>query len=396
MTSQQQKNDSSRIIENSIRHKISRDYDIIEKIGVGSFGVVKKAKHKETGKVVAIKSCRKDKCAKEDIQNEVEILRKVSGHPHICNLIDCYESKNRVNFVMDLIDGEELFERILEIEHYSEKDASYLMKQICIMVEYLHSKNIVHRDLKPENLLFSHKKSNELKLIDFGVATFIKDNELISSGIVGSRTYMAPEIQNYKPYGKACDMFSLGVIMYILLCGYPPFDYEEGITELDFPSPDWDDISQEAKDIILNLLSPEPSFRYTASELKELKWIKGDDVSNVELKRTIQSLSEFNTLIKVKSSLPLRANQLSIFSAFGVMKSDFDKKEDHYEGLESKLNKHVEKTIEDFRNLTSIMKEITLKCKNEKKNKKLLKLMGEMKSLTKQFTDISEDFLSNM
>jgi serine/threonine protein kinase len=174
-----------------------------------------------------------------------------------------------LDIIMELITGGELFDKIVEIEHYSEADAANLMKQIADAVQICHDKNVVHRDLKPENLLFEDPQSNKLKLIDFGVAEVLEPGKSLK-GIVGSRTYMAPEVAANVPYGKpvgtlsnpqlrkvdvsdrfcrarAIDMYSAGIIMYILLCGFPPFDPEQGIVELEYPSPEWDDVSQTAK-----------------------------------------------------------------------------------------------------------------------------------------------------
>jgi serine/threonine protein kinase len=138
--------------------------------GLGAFGVVKKAKSKKTGLHVAIKCCKKAAVNPKEIQAEVRVMRMVQDHPGIVKMEGVYESKNRVNIVMELITGGELFDKIVELEHYSESDAAALIKQIAVSVEYCHKKNIVHRDLKPENLLFQDEESKILKLIDFGVA----------------------------------------------------------------------------------------------------------------------------------------------------------------------------------------------------------------------------------
>lgn len=162
-------------------------------------------------------------------------------------------------------------------------------------MNYLHKKGIVHRDLKPENLLFEDETAKNLKLCDFGLADYHKDGEIMYS-IVGSPTYMAPEIMTGKGYVKSVDMYSIGVIMYILLCGYPPFEPEEGIIELEFPSPEWDAISQDVKDVITLLLESDPSKRPTAEQLLAHPWVSGVKVSDKLLTGTIKTMKMYNTV----------------------------------------------------------------------------------------------------
>jgi serine/threonine protein kinase len=303
----------------SIKRSISKDFEILERLGNGAFGVVKRAKNIKTGEIIAIKSLKKAACKPKELQDEVRILRLVNDHPGIVKLRGVYESKNRVNILMELITGGELFDKIVEIESYSETDAAGLIKQISAAVEHCHHNGIIHRDLKPENLLFESDSSNVLKLIDFGVAYSLPPSGLVTSGLVGSRTYMAPEIQKGQPYGKPCDMYSIGVILYIILCGYPPFDPDEGIYELDFPEDDWQDVSTTAKEIIVNLLSDDPNARYTASQLKNLDWTQGRNTSKKELRKTVKSMGKFNTYRKVKTTqMGTRTKRVSVFGTFGL------------------------------------------------------------------------------
>lgn len=193
------------------------------------------------------------------------------------------------------VTGGELFDKIVEYEYYTEKDAADLVYQITSIVKYLHDKKITHRDLKPENLLFEDESAKKLKLCDFGLAEKFVDGKLMFD-IVGSPTYMAPEIMENKGYDKSVDMYSIGVIMYILLCGYPPFEPEEGIIELEFPSPEWDNISQSVKDVITLLLDNDSKKRLTAEELLKHPWVSGDQVSKRSLMGTIKTMKMYNTV----------------------------------------------------------------------------------------------------
>lgn len=183
----------------------------------------------------------------------------------------------------------------MEYEFYSEKDAAELVYQILSVVKYLHARGIVHRDLKPENLLFEDETAKRLKLCDFGLAEKIKENEIMYN-VVGSPTYMAPEITTGNGYGKPVDMYSIGVIMYILLCGYPPFEPEEGIIDLEFPSPEWDSIQDSVKKLISLLLDKDPSKRPTAEQCLQHPWISGDQASRKALVGTVRLLDTYNTI----------------------------------------------------------------------------------------------------
>lgn len=196
---------------------------------------------------------------------------------------------------MNSVRGGELFDKIVEYEFYSEKDAAELVYQIVAVVKYLHNKGIVHRDLKPENLLFEDETAKRLKLCDFGLAEKIKEGEIMYN-VVGSPTYMAPEITLGTGYGKPVDMYSIGVIMYILLCGYPPFEPEEGIIDLEFPSPEWDSIADSVKKLISLLLEKDPSKRPTAEQVLQHPWISGDAASRKALVGTVRTMATYNTI----------------------------------------------------------------------------------------------------
>ncbi|CAD5114420.1 DgyrCDS3553 [Dimorphilus gyrociliatus] len=191
---------------------------------------------------------------KEDaLENEITVLRKLK-HPNIVQLLDVYEDKKSVYLVMELVTGGELFDRIVEKGSYTERDASNLIRQVLEAVDFMHSTGIVHRDLKPENLLYENKtEESKIMISDFGLSRF-EDSGCMATAC-GTPGYVAPEVLAQRPYGKEVDVWSIGVIAYILLCGYPPF-YDENDAELfrqilkaeyEFDAPYWDEISDSGK-----------------------------------------------------------------------------------------------------------------------------------------------------
>ena len=257
-------------------------------LGHGHYGVVRKCMHRETKEWLAIKSIRKSKVGKvEVLRREIDILKEVD-HPNIIKLIEIHEDDKYLHLITELCTGGELFDRIIAKTqsaegHFSEKDAAHLIGCILDAIRYCHDeKQIVHRDLKPENFLFKTKdEESPVKIIDFGLS---RHDDTVNHGImktkVGTPYYVAPEVLR-REYTKSCDIWSIGVITYILLCGYPPFygDSDNQIFDsvrtgrFDFPSPDWDNISNAAKDFICCLLRKDPSLRLTASEALAHKWI---------------------------------------------------------------------------------------------------------------------------
>jgi len=216
-------------------------------------------------------------------------MKKVN-HPNILKLYEVFVEEESFYLVMELVPGKELFERIIDRGQYSERHASNIIHQIVSAVDYLHSNGIAHRDLKPENLLSSGDDENEvIKIIDFGLSKKFGDEQLVTS--VGSPGYVAPEVLTETSYDKSVDMWSVGVILYILLCGFPPF-FADTSTELfkriidvkyDFDDPAWDDVSEAPKEIIRKLLVKDPSQRMTASQLAEHPWVKGIGVAERQL-----------------------------------------------------------------------------------------------------------------
>jgi len=258
-------------------------YEVTKTIlGKGNFSEVKEGIARGSNVHVAIKIVDKNyvKHKPEMLRNEVEILLKIE-HPNIIKLLDLFDTPEKLYLVMEIVTGGELFDRIVEREQYSESDAKEVMRQLLNAIEYIHSKDIVHRDLKPENLLLEdNSHDTNIKLTDFGLSK-IFDAEYMKTAC-GTPGYVAPEILNATGYGSAVDMWSAGVILYILLCGYPPF-YNDNDAKLFesimaanyyFHSPYWDNISKEAKDVIRALLVVDPAERLTAAQTKEMEWFK--------------------------------------------------------------------------------------------------------------------------
>uniref|UniRef100_A0A7N8X3T8 Calcium/calmodulin-dependent protein kinase 1Db n=1 Tax=Mastacembelus armatus TaxID=205130 RepID=A0A7N8X3T8_9TELE len=251
----------------------------------GAFSEVVMAREKATGKMVAIKCIPKKalKGKETSIENEIAVLRKIK-HENIVALEDIYESSNHLYLIMQLVSGGELFDRIVEKGFYTEMDASRLIRQVLDAVNYLHSMGIVHRDLKPENLLyFSPHDESKIMISDFGLSKMEGTGDVMATAC-GTPGYVAPEVLAQKPYSKAVDCWSIGVIAYILLCGYPPF-YDENDSKLfeqilkadyEFDAPYWDDISDSAKDFISCLMEKDPEKRFTCDQALQHPWIAGD------------------------------------------------------------------------------------------------------------------------
>ncbi|KAL6060960.1 calcium calmodulin-dependent protein kinase type 1G [Balamuthia mandrillaris] len=280
-------------------------YKFGKEIGKGGFSVVYKATKKSTGEKFAIKRIQKDEEGVdiELLKREIYIMKKVN-HPNILKLFEVYEDEDYFFLVLELVEGLELFDKIVDRGNYSESDAANIVRQILEAVKYLHEEGIVHRDLKPENLLSAGDGENEVvKVADFGFAKNFGEEKLVTS--CGSPGYVAPEVLTEDSYTNAVDMWSVGVIVYILLSGYPPF-YDESppkifkkITEAkyDFDDPVWEDISDLAKDLIKKLLVKDPEERLTASKCLKHPWIAGQ-AEDRDVKGSLIRLQEYNEVRK--------------------------------------------------------------------------------------------------
>ncbi|NXX51845.1 DCLK3 kinase, partial [Tricholaema leucomelas] len=266
------------------RAEVEKYYEIGRTIGDGNFAVVKECRHCGSDQIYAMKIVDKSKLkGKEDMmESEILIIRSLS-HPNIVSLIEVYETEAEIYLILEYVPGGDLFDAIIESVKFTEHDAAVMITDLCEALVYIHSKNIVHRDLKPENLLVQHNadKSTTLKLADFGLAKLVTKPIFT---VCGTPTYVAPEILAEKGYGLEVDMWAAGVILYILLCGFPPFRSQERDQEelfqiiqlghYEFLSPYWDNISAAAKDLITRLLIVDPQKRYTARQVLQHPWIR--------------------------------------------------------------------------------------------------------------------------
>ncbi|KAL8210487.1 hypothetical protein R6Q57_004924 [Mikania cordata] len=300
-------------------------YTIDRKLGHGQFGTTSTCISKKNGKQYACKSILKRKLVTEDdvedVRREVEIMHHLSGHPNVVSIEGAYEDAYEVHLVMELCGGGELFERIAQKGHFSEQKAADLVRTIASVIEACHSLGVMHRDLKPENFLFVDKdEDSPLKAIDFGLSVFFKPGETFTD-VVGSPYYVAPEVLQ-KHYGSQIDIWSAGVILYILLSGVPPFLGETEIDvfreilegDIDFSFDPWPVISSSAKDLIKKMLLRDQSRRITAHEILRHPWISVDGVApNKPLDHAVLTrLTQFSAMNKLKKmALKVIASKLS-------------------------------------------------------------------------------------
>ncbi|KAB2050341.1 hypothetical protein ES319_A13G239000v1 [Gossypium barbadense] len=266
---------------------VKATYTVGKELGCGQFGITHLCTHKTTGEQFACKTIAKRKLSSkedvEDVRREVQIMHHLTGQPNIVELKGAYEDKHAVHLVMELCGGGELFDRIIAKGHYTERAAASLLRTIMQIVHTFHSMGVIHRDLKPENFLLLGKEENSpLKVTDFGLSVFFKPDEIFKD-IVGSAYYIAPEVLKRK-YGPEADIWSVGVMLYILLSGVPPFwaESENGIfnaiikSHVDFSGKPWPSISHQAKDLVKRMLNPDPKRRLTAAQVLSHPWIKED------------------------------------------------------------------------------------------------------------------------
>ncbi|XP_016183439.1 calcium-dependent protein kinase 1 [Arachis ipaensis] len=288
-------------------------FSLGRKLGQGQFGTTFLCVEKATGQEFACKSIAKRKLVTdedvEDVRREIQIMHHLSGHPNVISIKGAYEDAIAVYVVMELCAGGELFDRIIQRGHYTERKAADLIRTIVGVVEACHSLGVMHRDLKPENFLFVNQHEDALlKTIDFGLSVFFKPGDIFND-VVGSPYYVAPEVLR-KRYGPEADVWSAGVILYILLSGVPPFwaENEQGIFEqvlrgdLDFSSDPWPAISESAKDLVRKMLVRDPRRRMTAHQVLCHPWIQVDGVApDKPLDSAVLSrLKQFSAMNKLK------------------------------------------------------------------------------------------------
>uniref|UniRef100_A0A4W4EJ95 calcium/calmodulin-dependent protein kinase n=1 Tax=Electrophorus electricus TaxID=8005 RepID=A0A4W4EJ95_ELEEL len=293
--------------------RFTEEYQLFEELGKGAFSVVRRCVKVLSGQEYAAKIINTKKLSARDHQKldrEARICRLLK-HPNIVRLHDSISEEGHHYLIFDLVTGGELFEDIVAREYYSEADASHCIQQILEAVLHCHQMGVVHRDLKPENLLLASKsKGAAVKLADFGLAIEVEGEQQAWFGFAGTPGYLSPEVLRKDPYGKAVDLWACGVILYILLVGYPPF-WDEDQHRLyqqikagayDFPSPEWDTVTPEAKDLINKMLTINPAKRITAAEALKHPWIshRSTVASCMHRQETVECLKKFNARRKLK------------------------------------------------------------------------------------------------
>lgn len=270
--------------------KLAKHYVILGKLGTGNFAVVRKVRRKCDKKFFAAKIIKKKNLKQEELNNlhgEVRVLKKLR-HPNINSLVETFDTKHHLYMVLELLRGEELFTSIVQKKFYSEREAANVIRQVARACQYMHARGVIHRDFKPENLVFLDEKNSQICVTDFGLAKFVNLEGGALKKACGTPNYVSPEMLHQREYDSQIDMWSIGVILYILLCGFPPFSHQnkrelyklikKGVYS--FPRPYWDTVSEEAKDCVRKLLCTDPTVRLNATRLLGHDWISGKILSS--------------------------------------------------------------------------------------------------------------------
>ncbi|XP_016092575.1 calcium/calmodulin-dependent protein kinase type II subunit beta isoform X4 [Sinocyclocheilus grahami] len=296
--------------------RFTDEYQLYEELGKGAFSVVRRCVKLCTGQEYAAKIINTKKLSARDhqkLEREARICRLLK-HSNIVRLHDSISEEGFHYLLFDLVTGGELFEDIVAREYYSEADASHCIQQILEAVLHCHQMGVVHRDLKPENLLLASKcKNAAVKLADFGLAIEVQGDQQAWFGFAGTPGYLSPEVLRKEAYGKPVDIWACGVILYILLVGYPPF-WDEDQHKLyqqikagayDFPSPEWDTVTPDAKNLINQMLTINPAKRITAQEALKHPWVcqRSTVASMMHRQETVECLKKFNARRKLKGAI---------------------------------------------------------------------------------------------
>ncbi|XP_078095584.1 calcium/calmodulin-dependent protein kinase type II delta chain isoform X38 [Mustelus asterias] len=332
--------------------RFSDEYQLYEELGKGAFSIVRRCVKLSTGQEYAAKIINTKKLSARDhqkLEREARICRLLK-HSNIVRLHDSISEEGFHYLVFDLVTGGELFEDIVAREYYSEADASHCIHQILDSVNHIHQHDIVHRDLKPENLLLASKcKGAAVKLADFGLAIEVQGEQQAWFGFAGTPGYLSPEVLRKEAYGKPVDIWACGVILYILLVGYPPF-WDEDQHKLyqqikagayDFPSPEWDTVTPEAKNLINQMLTINPAKRITATEALKHPWVcqRSTVASMMHRQETVECLKKFNARRKLKGAILTTMLATRNFSA---AKSLLNKKADGVKESSDSSNTTIE------------------------------------------------------
>ncbi|XP_074881862.1 calcium/calmodulin-dependent protein kinase type II subunit gamma isoform X11 [Buteo buteo] len=356
--------------------RFTDEYQLYEELGKGAFSVVRRCVKKSSSQEYAAKIINTKKLSAraefepvwmpdvvtatsrasvllqlrnhQKLEREARICRLLK-HPNIVRLHDSISEEGFHYLVFDLVTGGELFEDIVAREYYSEADASHCIHQILESVNHIHQHDIVHRDLKPENLLLASKcKGAAVKLADFGLAIEVQGEQQAWFGFAGTPGYLSPEVLRKDPYGKPVDIWACGVILYILLVGYPPF-WDEDQHKLyqqikagayDFPSPEWDTVTPEAKNLINQMLTINPAKRITADQALKHPWVcqRSTVASMMHRQETVECLRKFNARRKLKGAI---LTTMLVSRNFSAAKSLLNKKSDGVKKRKSSSSVHL-------------------------------------------------------
>ncbi|XP_041957704.1 calcium/calmodulin-dependent protein kinase type II delta chain-like isoform X22 [Alosa sapidissima] len=325
--------------------RFTDEFQLYEELGKGAFSVVRRCVKLCSGQEYAAKIINTKKLNARDhqkLEREARICRLLK-HSNIVRLHDSISEEGFHYLLFDLVTGGELFEDIVAREYYSEADASHCIQQILEAVLHCHQMGVVHRDLKPENLLLASKcKNAAVKLADFGLAIEVQGDQQAWFGFAGTPGYLSPEVLRKEAYGKPVDIWACGVILYILLVGYPPF-WDEDQHKLyqqikagayDFPSPEWDTVTPEAKNLINQMLTINPAKRITSQEALKHPWVcqRSTVASMMHRQETVECLKKFNARRKLKGAI---LTTMLVSRNFSAAKSLLNKKADVKESSDS-------------------------------------------------------------
>lgn len=405
---------SINVVSNPTPGNIFDRYQFGKELGRGEFGVTHRCVDLKSGEAFACKKIAKSKLRTEidvqDVRREVQIMRHLPSHPNIVSFREAYEDRDAVYLVMELCEGGELFDRIVAKGHYTERAAADVAKTILEVCKVCHEQGVIHRDLKPENFLFADgSEGSQLKAIDFGLSTFYSPGQRFNE-IVGSPYYMAPEVLR-RNYGQEIDIWSTGVILYILLCGVPPFwaETEEGIAQaiirgnLDFTRDPWPKVSDEAKHLVKRMLDPNPHTRITVQEVLDHTWIvHREHGRNVSLGDQVRMrIKQFSLLNRFKKKvLRVVADNLpdeqidSMRQMFHLM--DKDKNgclsfEELKDGLSMIGHTLPDRDVEMLMDAADIDGNGTLNCEEFITMSVYLRKIGDDESLTEAFRYFDKD-----
>uniref|UniRef100_A0A674EH11 calcium/calmodulin-dependent protein kinase n=1 Tax=Salmo trutta TaxID=8032 RepID=A0A674EH11_SALTR len=330
--------------------RFTDDFQLYEELGKGAFSVVRRCVKLCTGQEYAAKIINTKKLSARDhqkLEREARICRLLK-HSNIVRLHDSISEEGFHYLLFDLVTGGELFEDIVAREYYSEADASHCIQQILEAVLHCHQSGVVHRDLKPENLLLASKcKNAAVKLADFGLAIEVQGDQQAWFGFAGTPGYLSPEVLRKEAYGKPVDIWACGVILYILLVGYPPF-WDEDQHKLyqqikagayDFPSPEWDSVTPEAKNLINQMLTINPAKRITAQEALKHPWVsqRSTVASMMHRQETVECLKKFNARRKLKGAVLTAMLVTRNFSGKCLLQQNWSRRSSLWESCSAKF-----------------------------------------------------------